>query len=239
MTTYVFRFMLRHGHSIEDYIDDWRAGSKIIQQEPGARGTKLYRMSNRNVYYAVATWDSRSAREAMLEKLFKKVSDSFEAERLRILVKHEQHALIDCLGYDVATPEYNIELICEVNPPPDVMIQKTIQYGQEIAKEWPACRVTRTAELAPGVVAVEDVSGGCDALFDRSRWQYTIPRQWATPENRCGSPLLDDMGLGLLPGVGGMPTVKTIEKMVSFARKHLSAKVEVGWYETPRFFPSN
>jgi hypothetical protein len=237
MTTYVFRFVLQHGHSIEEYIKDWVEGSKIIQQEPGARGTKLYRMSNRHVYYAVATWDSRSAREAMLEKLFKKVSDSVEAERLRVLVKHEQHAHIDCLGYDVATPEYSIELICEVNPAPDAMIQKTLRYCVEIVKEWPAFRASRTAELAPGVVAVEDVSGECDALFDRSRWKYAIPQQWAIRESRCGSSLLDDMNLGLLPGAGATRTIRTIEKMASFAKNHLSAKTGYGWYETPRFFP--
>lgn len=46
------------------------------------------------------------------------------------------------------------------------MREKAIQHYREVVREMPEYSPTRMAELAPGVVAVEDEAGECDALFD-------------------------------------------------------------------------
>ena len=63
---YVFEVHIKPGHTAEQYADAWVRASKIIQQAPGARGTRLHRKINDPaVLLAIATWESKLQRDAM------------------------------------------------------------------------------------------------------------------------------------------------------------------------------
>lgn len=111
--------------------------------------------------------------------------------------------------------------------------KRTISHYQWMKDAMPQYAPTRMAELAPGVIAVEDKSGECDAMFDIERWQFTSPKQWErAPESE--SPRLKSMGLNVLEGAGRAPRVSTIEAMVGFAKTHLSPKGNEVWHNTPQ-----
>lgn len=66
---FVFEIHLRPGCSAEEYADAWVRASQIIQQAPGARGTRLHRkIGDPNVLLAIAHWESKTARDAMEAK---------------------------------------------------------------------------------------------------------------------------------------------------------------------------
>lgn len=53
-------------HSAEDYADAWVRASRLIQQAPGALGTRLHRkIDDPRTLLAIATWESKAARDAM------------------------------------------------------------------------------------------------------------------------------------------------------------------------------
>lgn len=57
---------MKPGYTVEEYAEGWVAASKLIQRAPGALGTRLHRkIGTDNVVLAIATWDSKSARDAM------------------------------------------------------------------------------------------------------------------------------------------------------------------------------
>ncbi|MDH3531358.1 MAG: antibiotic biosynthesis monooxygenase [Gammaproteobacteria bacterium] len=63
---FVFEVHLRPGHMAEAYADAWVRASKIIQQAPGARGTRLHRkIGDPDRLLAIASWESKLARDAM------------------------------------------------------------------------------------------------------------------------------------------------------------------------------
>lgn len=63
---FIFEVHIHPGHSAEEYADAWLRASAIIQQAPGARGTRLHRkIGDPNVLLAIATWASKEARDAM------------------------------------------------------------------------------------------------------------------------------------------------------------------------------
>lgn len=63
---YIFEVRIKEGHTAEEYADAWVRASEIIQQAPGARGTELHRkVGDPNVLIAIASWDSKEARDAM------------------------------------------------------------------------------------------------------------------------------------------------------------------------------
>lgn len=115
------------------------------------------------------------------------------------------------------------------------MRQKAISHCRKVARQNLEYFPTRMAELAPGVIAIEDRAGECDALFDPERWQFNHPRAWKPDPNRQ-IPLLQDSGMEVLQGVGGVPQISTIEEMVDFAKKHLSATRDETWHDAPQFF---
>ncbi|MBC52952.1 MAG: antibiotic biosynthesis monooxygenase [Gammaproteobacteria bacterium] len=66
---YLFEVHIKPGHRAEEYADAWVRASEIIQQAPGARGTELHRkLDNPNVLIAIASWESKAARDAMEAK---------------------------------------------------------------------------------------------------------------------------------------------------------------------------
>lgn len=63
---FLFEVTVKPGHTAEAYADAWVRASRIIQQAPGARGTRLHRkIGDPNTLLAIATWQSKAARDAM------------------------------------------------------------------------------------------------------------------------------------------------------------------------------
>ena len=63
---FIFEVHIHPGHSAEAYADAWLRASAIIQQAPGARGTRLHRkIGDPTVLLAIATWASKEARDGM------------------------------------------------------------------------------------------------------------------------------------------------------------------------------
>lgn len=63
---YLFEVHIKPGYTAEDYADAWVHASELIQQAPGARGTRLHRkLDDPGVLIAIAEWDSKAARDAM------------------------------------------------------------------------------------------------------------------------------------------------------------------------------
>lgn len=63
---YLFEVHIKPGYTAEEYADAWVRASEIIQQAPGARGTRLHRkIGDPNILIAIAEWDSKAQRDAM------------------------------------------------------------------------------------------------------------------------------------------------------------------------------
>ena len=63
---FVFEVRVHPGHTAEAYAAAWLRASKIIQQAPGARGTRLHRrIGDDRTLLAIAGWDSKAQRDAM------------------------------------------------------------------------------------------------------------------------------------------------------------------------------
>lgn len=67
---FIFEIRLKPGRFIEEYVFAWQRASEIIQRAPGARGTQLHRkLGEPNTLLAIASWESKSARDARDEFL--------------------------------------------------------------------------------------------------------------------------------------------------------------------------
>ena len=63
---YIFEVHIRPGYTPEQYAEAWVEASEIIQQAPGAQGTRLHRkIGYPNVLLAIATWETKAQRDAM------------------------------------------------------------------------------------------------------------------------------------------------------------------------------
>lgn len=63
---FVFEVHVKPGYRAEEYADAWVRASEILQTAPGAHGTRLHRKVNDPaVLLAIATWESKDARDAM------------------------------------------------------------------------------------------------------------------------------------------------------------------------------
>lgn len=63
---YIFEVQIKPGYTAEDYADAWVRASELIQQAPGARGTRLHRkLDDPSVLIAIAQWDNKAQRDAM------------------------------------------------------------------------------------------------------------------------------------------------------------------------------
>ena len=65
---FLFEIKVRPGYTAEQYADAWLRASRIIQQSPGARGTRLHRkIGEPGALLAIASWESKAIRDAMEE----------------------------------------------------------------------------------------------------------------------------------------------------------------------------
>lgn len=63
---YIFEVHVKPGYTAAQYADAWVRASNIIQQAPGAKGTRLHRkIGDPTVLLAIATWESKAQRDAM------------------------------------------------------------------------------------------------------------------------------------------------------------------------------
>jgi heme-degrading monooxygenase HmoA len=63
---YLFEVHIKPGYTADDYAAAWVEASKLIQQAPGARGTRLHRkLDDPSVLIAIAQWESKAERDAM------------------------------------------------------------------------------------------------------------------------------------------------------------------------------
>ncbi len=82
---FVFEVHVRPGYTAEQYAEAWVRASRIIQRAPGARGTRLHRkIGDPSTLFAIATWESKSARDAMESRPSAEVRDII-AEQARFV----------------------------------------------------------------------------------------------------------------------------------------------------------
>ncbi len=63
---FIFEIHMQPGYPPERYAEAWVRASEIIQRAPGAQGTRLHRkIGHPDVLLAIATWESKAARDAM------------------------------------------------------------------------------------------------------------------------------------------------------------------------------
>lgn len=91
---FIFEVRIGPGYSVEQYADAWVRASRIIQQSPGAQGTRLHRkISDPNVLLAIATWESKSLRDAMEGEQVREVQQIIESQtefvEVRVIGEYE------------------------------------------------------------------------------------------------------------------------------------------------------
>jgi hypothetical protein len=63
---FLFEVHIKPGYTAEQYADAWVRASAVIQESPGARGTRLHRkIGEPSVLLAIASWESKAVRDAM------------------------------------------------------------------------------------------------------------------------------------------------------------------------------
>ncbi len=85
---FIFEVHMKPGYPPESYAQAWIRASEMIQQAPGALGTRLHRkIGEPNVLLAIATWESKAARDAMEARPNQQVLDIISAQAEFVEVK--------------------------------------------------------------------------------------------------------------------------------------------------------
>tara|TARA_Y100000310_G_C20435971_1_gene693746 strand:+ start:126 stop:419 length:294 start_codon:yes stop_codon:yes gene_type:complete len=93
------------------------------------------------------------------------------------------------------------------------------------------------AELSPMAVAVVDGEGETDVYFDTFSYKRVYPRLWRDRDggNYLIPPGLRGTGLGVLPGLGRFPPVRSYDDALGFARGQLKPVADdAQYYDSPR-----
>ena len=73
---FIFEVHVHPGYRAEQYAEAWVRASRMIQRAPGARGTRLHRkIGDPGVLLAIASWESKAARDAMEAQTSQEVRD--------------------------------------------------------------------------------------------------------------------------------------------------------------------
>lgn len=98
---FIFEVRIKPGHTAEQYAQAWVRASAILQQAPGARGTRLHRkFGDPRTLIAIASWESKAARDAMERR---------RDERVHALIEEAaQHAEVRVIG-EFDEPEWVVE----------------------------------------------------------------------------------------------------------------------------------
>jgi hypothetical protein len=98
---FIFEVRIKPGHTAEQYASAWIRASEILQRAAGAQGTRLHRkIGDPNVLLAIASWDSKAARDAMEQRRDETVH--------AILQEASQYCEIRVVG-EFAEPEWVVE----------------------------------------------------------------------------------------------------------------------------------
>ena len=98
---YVFEVHVQPDYTAEEYADAWVRASRIIQRATGARGTRLHRkVGDPNVLLAIASWESKEARDAM--------ESTTDARVEEIIAAEAEHVDIRVVG-EFDEPEWVVE----------------------------------------------------------------------------------------------------------------------------------
>lgn len=97
---FIFEVRLKPGFSAEEYAANWVKASKVIQQTPGALGTRLHRtIGKADTLLAIASWESKTARDAKDDRRDEMVR--------RILEEHAEKCEITIIG-EFEEPEWEV-----------------------------------------------------------------------------------------------------------------------------------
>lgn len=97
---FIFEVRVKPGYTVEEYAESWVRASEVIQQTPGARGTRLHRkIGEPDVLLAIACWESKAARDA---------KDDMRDDTVRaILEKHAKFCEFKLVG-EFEDPEWEV-----------------------------------------------------------------------------------------------------------------------------------
>lgn len=88
---FIFEVIVKPPFTVEEYAANWIRASEIMQQTPGAMGTRLHRdLNDPNRLLAIASWESKQARDLK--------DDSRDATVRRILAEHHEKCDIRIIG---------------------------------------------------------------------------------------------------------------------------------------------
>lgn len=97
---FIFEVHIKPGYSAEQYADAWVRASEIIQRAPGAQGTRLHRkIGSPDTLLAIATWESKAARDAR--------ENSLPAEVQRIIKAESEFVEVRLIG-EFEAPEWAV-----------------------------------------------------------------------------------------------------------------------------------
>ena len=78
---YVFEVTAKPGYTIEQYAEAWVRASELIQQAPGAQGTRLHRkIGDERTALAIATWENKAARDASANQPPQQVQEIIQSQ---------------------------------------------------------------------------------------------------------------------------------------------------------------
>ncbi|MFV8819384.1 antibiotic biosynthesis monooxygenase family protein [Haliea sp. E17] len=91
---FIFEVTMAPGYPPERYADAWVRASEIIQQAPGAMGTRLHRkIGQPDTLLAIATWESKARRDAMegtpSEEVQRIIAEQAEFVNVRVIGEYE------------------------------------------------------------------------------------------------------------------------------------------------------
>jgi hypothetical protein len=108
---FIFEVHVKPGYTAEQYAEAWVRASRLIQQAPGARGTRLHRkIGDPTVLLAIATWASKAERDAMESvkdpDIQKIISEQAEFVEVRVIGEFEdaEWAVLPDTGGDEPAP---------------------------------------------------------------------------------------------------------------------------------------
>jgi len=97
---FIFEIQMKPGYPPERYAEAWVRASEIIQQSPGAQGTRLHRkIGEPDVLLAIATWESKAIRDEMEAKPDDRVR--------RIIAEQAEYVDIRIIG-EYEAPEWEV-----------------------------------------------------------------------------------------------------------------------------------
>lgn len=93
---FIFRIDFDDLGQRQPFIDNWRKGSEILQEYPGALGTRLHQIEGTDSLLAIAEWESQEARQAMT--LDTKEGKSDRAKRWQAIPKNDSFGKVTVIA---------------------------------------------------------------------------------------------------------------------------------------------